>query len=107
MPERLQKWDERLSERGLPVVIVFRLMFFLNPASHWALGLSRVSTPNAVVGTAIGFVPGTALWSYYGNEIFVWIEAQTAGTWIGIALVIVAIIAFRRYRGRVTAVDPA
>jgi len=46
MPERLRKWDERLSERGLPVVIAFRLMFFLNPASHWALGLSRVSTPN-------------------------------------------------------------
>ncbi len=107
MPERLRKWDERLSERGLPVVIAFRLMFFLNPASHWALGLSRVSIPNAILGTVIGFAPLTAVWTYFGAEIFVWFEAQSAGMWIAIALVIVAIVAFRRYRGRLSAVDPA
>lgn len=107
MPDRLRKWDERLSERGLPVVIVFRLLFFLNPASHWALGLSRVSVPNAVLGTVIGFAPWTALWSYFGNDIFIWVGAQSWQTWLGVALVIVAIIAFRRYRGRVAAPDTA
>jgi uncharacterized membrane protein YdjX (TVP38/TMEM64 family) len=107
MPERLRKWDERLSERGLKVVILFRLIFFLNPASHWALGLSRVSIPNAILGTAISFAPWALVWSYYGNRIFIWIEEQTASTWIGLALVIVAIIAFRRYRSRAAAVDAA
>ena len=61
-------------------------------------GLSRVSVPVAVLGTAIGFAPWTALWSYFGNKIFVWIGAQTASTWIGIALVIVLIVILRRHR---------
>lgn len=104
MPDRLRRWDERLSERGLPIVIAFRLMFFLTPASHWALGLSRVSMPTAVLGTVIGLAPGVAVLTYFGAEILVWLNAQSAGIWIAFALV-VAVIAFGKYRGRATAGD--
>jgi uncharacterized membrane protein YdjX (TVP38/TMEM64 family) len=105
MPDRLRRWDERLSERGLPIVIAFRLMFFLNPASHWALGLSRVSMPTAVLGTVIGLAPGVAVLTYFGAEILVWLEAQSVGTWIAFALVVTVAIAFGKYRGRASAVD--
>ena len=65
MPERLRKWDDRLSDNGLPIVILFRVVLFLNPASHWALGLSRVSLSTAIAGTAIGFAPGIAVFTYF------------------------------------------
>ena len=98
MPEGLRKWDERLSQKGVSAVVLFRFFFFLNPASHWALGLSRVSAPAAFLGTAIGFAPAIAAWTYFGSQILDWFNAQTAATWIPLALAIIAIIAFRRYR---------
>lgn len=104
MPDRLRRWDERLSESGLVSVIVFRLLFFLNPASHWALGLSRVPASTAFVGTAIGFIPGIALWTYFGAEILVWFEAQSLGMWAAIVAGIITVIAIRRYRRRAVAV---
>ncbi len=103
MPDRLREWDERLSNKGLPAVILFRLFFFLNPASHWALGLSRVPASTAFLGTMIGFMPAITLWTYFGSEILDWFNAQTAATWIPLALAVIAFIAFRRYRKRKSA----
>ena len=100
MPSRLRLWDERLSGRGISGVVLFRLFFFLNPASHWALGLSSVPAPKALFGTLIGFAPAIALWTYFGAEILDWFETQSAGMWIGVVVVIIAIIAFRKYRKR-------
>ncbi len=105
MPERLRKWDDRLSNSGLPIVILFRLVLFLNPASHWALGLSRVPLSTAIAGTAIGFAPGIAVYTFFGAEIVEWFGEQSKGTWIAVAVAIVAIILFRRYRGRKAAGD--
>jgi uncharacterized membrane protein YdjX (TVP38/TMEM64 family) len=99
MPERLRKWDDRLSDNGLPIVILFRVVLFLNPASHWALGLSRVPLSTAIAGTAIGFAPGIAVFTYFGAEIVAWFGDQSKAIWIAVAVAIVAIIAFRRYRG--------
>ena len=99
MPERFRKWDDRLSNNGLPIVILFRVVLFLNPASHWALGLSRVPLSTAIAGTAIGFAPGIAVFTYFGAEIVDWFGDQSKAIWIAVAVAIVAIIAFRRYRG--------
>ena len=99
MPKRLRKWDDRLSDNGLPIVILFRVVLFLNPASHWALGLSRVPLSTAIAGTAIGFAPGIAVFTYFGAEIVTWFGDQSKAIWIAVAVAIVAIIAFRRYRG--------
>ncbi len=103
MPDRLRKWDERLSEKGLPLVILFRLVFFLNPASHWALGLSRVSLSAAIGGTVIGFAPAIAVWTYFGAEILDWFGAQPTWIWVAAAVAIAALIVVRVYRGRRTA----
>lgn len=106
MPRNLRKWDERLSQRGLPFVIGYRLLFFLNPASHWALGLSQVSAPAAVAGTAIGFAPWVCIWTYFGGDILVWLEAQSVGIWIAIGGAILALLAFRKIRARRAVHDP-
>ena len=75
-------------------------MFFLNPASHWALGLSRVSVLTATLGTAIGFAPGVLLWTYFGAEILAWFETQSVGVWLAVAIAIIGFFVFRSYRAR-------
>jgi uncharacterized membrane protein YdjX (TVP38/TMEM64 family) len=103
MPDRLRQWDERLSEKGLRAVVVFRLLFFLNPASHWALGLSRVRTSSAIIGTALGFAPGVAVFTYFGAEILLWAEKQSIWVWLAAPVVIIVIILIRRYRASASA----
>jgi membrane protein DedA with SNARE-associated domain len=107
MPARLRLWDERLAGRGVTGVIVFRLIFFLNPASHWALGLSSVPAPAAFFGTMIGFAGPIALWTYFGAEILVWFEAQSAWVWVAVITAIVAFLAFRKIRKRTNPVERA
>ena len=108
MPERLRKWDDRLSNEGLRVVIIFRAMFFLNPASHWALGLSQVRAPQAALGTAIGFLPWIIMWSYFGERILNWFDTNSTGMIIGVGLAIAAAIAVSIVirRRREAAADP-
>lgn len=100
MPPRLKAWDDYLTAKGLRAVLVFRLVFFLNPASHWALGLSGVHAPTAALGTAIAFAPGVWLFTYFGAQILEWFATQPATTWIAIGIVILAFIALNRFRGR-------
>ena len=100
MPERVRVWDERLSKRGLPVVIPFRLIFFLSPPAHWALGLSRVRLSHAIVGTAIGFVPGVAAWTYFGGEILIWLERQSSRTYFAVIAAVIVFVVIRRILSR-------
>ena len=108
MPERMRKWDDRLSNEGLRVVIIFRAMFFLNPASHWALGLSQVRAPRAALGTAIGFLPWIIAWSYFGERILSWFDTNSTGMIVGVGLAIAAAIAVSIVirRRREAAADP-
>jgi len=60
LPERFRRFDARLATSGLRYVIAVRLLFYLAPPAHWLLGLSGVPFRTAVVGSAIGFAPGSA-----------------------------------------------
>lgn len=103
MTPRLRAWDERLSEHGLPKVITFRLIFFLNPAAHWALGLSRVKVSAAILGTVIGYIPGIALWTYFGAELLEWFGKQPVEVWIGAGVAILVVVILVRLRRRMAA----
>ena len=98
LPLRLQKWDDRLSSQGLPIVIIFRAIFFLNPVSHWALGLSRVPATTATLGTAIAYLPWTAAWTYFGAQIIARFETHTMELLIGIAAIVLVVFLVRRLR---------
>ena len=102
IPERLHRWDERLEHRGLQTVILVRLLLFLMPLAHWALGVSRVRFTPFVFGTAVGFVPGIAVLTYLGEGIADWISGRSSG---GFSLVAGGAVALylglrlmRRYR---------
>ncbi len=100
LPERFHRYDERLAERGLTTVILVRLLFFLAPPAHWALGLSRVRFGPFLAGTAIGFVPGIALWTVAGRSLLDWVSAQGAIAWLAVAAAVLIFVALRRYRRR-------
>ncbi|HIF07600.1 MAG TPA: TVP38/TMEM64 family protein [Gemmatimonadetes bacterium] len=106
LPPRLKKWDDRLSSQGLPIVIGFRAIFFLNPVSHWALGLSRVPATTATLGTAIAYLPWTAAWTYFGAQIIARFQTHTTEVLIGIAAILLAVYLVRRLRGGVADSDP-
>ena len=82
LPERFRAFDARLATSGLRWVIALRLLFYLATPAHWLLGLSGVPLRTALVGSAIGFLPGTALWAFAGGSMLGWIERQPPATWL-------------------------
>ena len=89
LPERLRRFDERLATQGLRTTIMIRLIFFITPPAHWVLGLSQVRFGTFVLGTAIGFLPGIALFTLLGKSAVDAMRSQSG--WlpvlIGIAVV--------------------
>jgi uncharacterized membrane protein YdjX (TVP38/TMEM64 family) len=99
LPKRLRAYDERLARSGLRTVIVLRLVFFLLPASHWLLGLSQVRFGEYMLGTLVGALPGIVLMTYLGGGLVAWLLEQPPPVWIGVAVVVGAVIVWRRVRG--------
>ena len=95
IPQRLHRWDERLERRGLQTVILVRLLLFLMPPAHWALGISRVRFGPFLAGTAIGFIPGIAALTYLGESLGGWIGGRPWDPW---PLVAVAVVLYALYR---------
>ena len=85
LPARMRRFETRVVERGVQTVILVRLLFFLAPPAHWALGLSPVRFRSFVIGSAIGFVPGMLLVSFAGRPVFEWLSRQPRETWMALA----------------------
>jgi uncharacterized membrane protein YdjX (TVP38/TMEM64 family) len=66
---RLRRLEEKLGHNGLLVVIVARLIRGVPfGATNYALGLTRITTPDVVVGTILGSAPGVAVYVMLGND---------------------------------------
>ena len=99
LPERMRRFDDGLATRGLRTVILVRLLLFMMPLTHWVLGISRVSARDAVLGTAIGLLPGVVFWVVAGEAIIA--NWETAQPWVLAAVVLsLAIPLLRRIRAR-------
>ncbi|MBC7172159.1 MAG: TVP38/TMEM64 family protein [Polyangiaceae bacterium] len=57
LPERMRRYDERLSNAGLRAVIWMKVLLFNMPALQFALGVSRMPLRTFSLGTAIGNLP--------------------------------------------------
>ena len=53
----LAKYDKKLEENGLTIIIVLRLALFLFPPLTWAIGASGIKTRDYLIGSAIGVTP--------------------------------------------------
>lgn len=97
LPERLRRFDERLATQGLRTTIMIRLIFFITPPAHWVLGLSQVRFGTFVLGTAIGFLPGIALFTLLGKSAVDAMRSQSG--WIPVLIgiaVVGSVFAYRR-----------
>jgi uncharacterized membrane protein YdjX (TVP38/TMEM64 family) len=90
LPPSVRRFDERLAANGFVTVLMIRLVFFIAPWAHWALGLSRVRFVPFVAGTALGLIPGTLVTIYLGREGFEWLMAQEVEVITGTAVFIAA-----------------
>jgi uncharacterized membrane protein YdjX (TVP38/TMEM64 family) len=101
LPPRYQRLEGWVAANGLLAVVLARLLFFLAPPAHWALGLTRVSFGTLLLGSAFGFAPGTALVAFAGAELVEWVRGQPHTTWAaGLALLLVVVFVVRRWLAR-------
>ena len=95
LPERFRRFDARLATSGLRYVVAVRLVFYLAAPAHWLLGLSGVRFRTALLGSAIGFLPGSALWAFAGGSLLAWAGARSPGTWAALAASVALLLGAR------------
>ena len=66
---RLDRYDEKLAENGLPIVLLMRILPSPFGATSYAFGLTRVKFSHYLLGTSIGLIPGTFAYAYLGSSI--------------------------------------
>ena len=100
LPERFRRYDLQLAENGVRAVFMLRLLTFLTPPVHWALGLSQVRVSSFLIGTALGYLPWCLLLTFTGRKAFAWLVIQPAKVWIALAVGIAFAVAVRRWQVR-------
>ena len=93
LPDRIRRFEAAVMQRSIRTVIVIRLLFFLAPPAHWALGLSPVSFRDFMIGSAVGFVPAMLLFSLVGAPVFEWVRQDSGAIWVvgGVAILLGAL----------------
>jgi len=76
LPARFLRLEGWVAANALSAVILTRLLFFIAPPAHWALGLTRVSFGTLLLGTVLGFAPATALFAFAGAGLVEWLQHQ-------------------------------
>jgi uncharacterized membrane protein YdjX (TVP38/TMEM64 family) len=98
LPVRLRDLDARASQRAVRTVALIRLTLFLLAPAHWALGLSSIRLGPYLAGTALGFLPGAAFWTFAGGQLLDAFREPTARGWLLIlGLVLLAVFVPRWY----------
>ena len=114
LPQRIRRFDDRLSTHGLRTVFLLRLIFYTAPTVQWALGVSRVSFVPFLAGTVLGVAPFTLMTTLVGVRVAAWIEEHPVATWpwdqLWPVLIIAAVLiatagVFIMRKWRATAVD--
>jgi len=67
---KIEKYEYRFFNHGLITVILLRLIpLFPFNALNYLLGVTSVTAREYIIGTAIGIIPGTIAFVYFGNAI--------------------------------------
>jgi len=107
LPARVRRFEARVEERGVRTVILVRLVFFLAPYAHWALGLSPVRVRDFLLGSAIGFAPAMLVVCLTGAAAFEWLAEQPRELWMALgALFVVGVLLGRFAMARRRASEP-
>ena len=89
LPQRFIGWEKRLVDHALLSTIALRLVTGYAPAADWFLGISKVRWREFIIGTILGLIPATFLFSYYGDDTVRWVQNAPL---IAVAVVLTAVI---------------
>jgi len=96
--ERLERFDTYARRGGLFFLLLFFLFPFLpNDIACFVAGLTPLPIPSLILVAALGRLPGIAVSSLMGANVF---RLTTEGWALFIALLLVVTILFRRYQAR-------
>ena len=104
LPQRFIGWEKRFVDHALLSTIALRLVTGYAPAADWFLGISKVRWREFVIGTILGLIPATFLFSYYGDDTVRWVQDAPL---IAVAVVLTAVIlitAVKAYKKRTKAI---
>jgi len=79
IPQRMYPYNDRLVTGGVWPVVLLRLVFGQLAPADWLLGVSKVSTRNFLIGTAIGIIPGVVLFTVAGGGLFDYLSDMPTG----------------------------
>jgi uncharacterized membrane protein YdjX (TVP38/TMEM64 family) len=104
LPLPLQRRTARAREHGFRTALVVRLLLFLFPPAHWALGISGIRLGPFLAGSFLGFVPAMTVWILATREFFDRLERLPLAEAVGLGLAALALVAlfwwWRRRRRR-------
>ena len=89
LPQRFIGWEKRFVDHALLSTIALRLVTGYAPAADWFLGISKVRWREFIIGTILGLIPATFLFSYYGDDTVRWFQNAPL---IAVGVVLTAVI---------------
>jgi uncharacterized membrane protein YdjX (TVP38/TMEM64 family) len=109
IPARFQKYDDALVRRAFTTVFLLRLVFWMPPLLHAFFGVSKVRFSTHFWGSLAGYAIPLFLVSFFGQKLFDMLKEMPAEVWIGIgvgvAVIGLAVWAFRRRAARSVSAD--
>lgn len=100
MPARFEPWERRIDEHGFVATVALRLVTGFAPPADWLLGVTQVSVPAFLAGTAIGLIPSTLAMSVFGDEAVDVVRRAPLAVGVAAVLAVVGYRLFRRHRRR-------
>ena len=100
LPQRFIGWEKRFVKNALLSTIALREVTGYAPAADWFLGITNIKWREFFIGTVIGLLPITFLFSYYGDDTVRWVQDAPL---IALAVVIAGVLllsAVKRHRKR-------
>ena len=92
IPQRFQKYESALAERGFVTVALLRFVFWMPPLLHAFLGVSKVSFASHFWGSIVGYVVPLFLVSYFGQRLFDAMKTAPLWVWLVMAAATIAVI---------------
>ena len=76
--DRLQKYDEAIERNGFATVLYLRLVYFPFTPMNFGMGLTRVRFRDYVLGTGLGIIVGTFMFTFFFGTLG---EVWKSGDW--------------------------
>jgi uncharacterized membrane protein YdjX (TVP38/TMEM64 family) len=86
LPVGLQRRTALAREHGFRTALIVRLLLFLFPPAHWALGISGIRLGPLLAGSFLGFLPAMTVWILVTRELVTQLEKLPLAEAVGLGV---------------------